>query len=54
MVVNGSAHYRNPKAGLLPRDRTEQALPFEFAGTNYAGPLYYKSNYKRDLKAYVL
>ena len=33
--------YPNPKEGLLPRDRTKQALPFAIVGTNYAGPLHH-------------
>ena len=39
---------------MLPRDRTKQALPFEIVGTDYVGPLYYKSKGKKDLKAYIL
>ena len=49
-----ATHCPNPKPGLLPRDRTEQALPFEIIGTNYTGPLYYKSKGKKDLKACIL
>ena len=33
--------YPNPKEGLLPRDRTKQALAFAIVGTNYAGPLHH-------------
>ena len=40
--------------GLLPRDKTEQVLPCEIVGTDYAAPLYYKSKGKKDLKAYIL
>ena len=47
-------HYLNPKPGLLLRDRTEWVLPFEIIRTDYAGPLYYKSKGKKDLKAYIL
>ena len=47
-------HYPNPKQGLLPRERTEQALPFEIKDTDCEGPLYYKSKGKRDLKACIL
>ena len=43
-------HYPNPKQGLLPRERTEQALPFEIKDTDCEGPVYYKSKGKRDLK----
>lgn len=46
-------HYLVPKPGLLPRVRTEQALPFEIVGTNYVGLLYYKSKGKKYLKAYI-
>ena len=49
-----ATHYVNCKPGLLPRDRTEQALPSEILGTDYLGPLYYKSKGKKDLKAYIL
>ena len=49
-----TTHCPNPKLGLLPRDRTEQALPFEIVGTDYAGPLYYKSKGKKELKPYIL
>ena len=40
--------------GLLPRDKTEQVLPCEIVGADYAAPLYYKSKGKKDLKAYIL
>ena len=49
-----ATHYPNPKPRLLPRDRTEQALPFEILGTDSAVPLYYKSKGKKDLKANIL
>ena len=44
-----ATYYPNPKPGLLPRDRTEQVLPFEMVDIDYAGPLYYKSKSKKDL-----
>ena len=47
-------HYPNPKPGLIPRDKTEHVLPFEIAGTDYAGPFFYKSKGKKGLKAYIL
>ena len=47
-------HYPNPKPGLLPRDRTEQALRFEIVGTSYAAPLYYRFKVKKDLKTYLI
>ena len=46
-----ATHYPYPKPVLLPRDRTEQALPFEIIVADYAGSLYYKSKGKKDLKA---
>ena len=49
-----ATRYPNPEQGPLPRDRTERALSFEIVGTDYAGPLYYKSNGKKYLKAYIL
>ena len=36
--------YANLKSGLLPKNRTEQSVPFEIIGTGYAGLLYYKSD----------
>ena len=48
-----ATHYSNPKPELLPRDRTERALPFEIVGTGYAGWWYYKSKGKKYLKAYI-
>ena len=49
-----ATHYPNPKPGFLTRDRTEQPLPSEIIGTDYVGPLYYKSKGKKDLKTYIL
>ena len=47
-------HYLNPKPGLLPRDKTQQALPFGIIGIDYAGSLHYKSKGKKNLKACIL
>ena len=47
-----ATHHPNPKPGHLLQDK--QASPFEIVGTDYAGPLYYKSKGKKDLKAYIL
>ena len=44
-----STHRPNPRPGLLPKDITEQALPFEIMGSDYVGSLC-----KKDLKAYIL
>ena len=47
-------HYLNPNLVVLPRDRSEQALPFEIVGTVFVVPLFYKSKGKKVLKAYIL
>ena len=44
----------NSKIGHLPRVRTEQNVPFEIVGTDYASPLHHKSKSKKDLKVYIL
>ena len=49
-----ATHYLYPKPGLLPNNITEQALPFEITGTNYAGPLYYKSKGTKNLETCIL
>ena len=42
------------KPGALSKDRTEKCFPFEVIGTNYAGPIYYKTKKKSELNAYIL
>ena len=49
-----SLSYHSPKPGPLPKDRTEKFFPFEVIGTDYAGPIYYKTKKKSELKAYIL
>ena len=49
-----SLPYHPPKPGPLPKDRTEKCFPFEVIGTDYAGPIYYKTKKKSELKAYIL
>ena len=49
-----SLPYHSPKPGPLPKDRTEKCFPFEVIGTDYAGPIYYKTKKKNELKAYIL
>ena len=44
--------FQNP--GPLPEDRTEKRFLFEVIGTDYAGPIYYKTKKKSKLKAYIL
>ena len=43
-----------PKPGPQPKDRTEKCFPFEVKGTDYAGPIYYRTKNKSELKAYIL
>ena len=40
----------SPKPGPLPKYRTEKCFPFEVISTDYAGPVYYKSKKKSELK----
>ena len=49
-----SLPYHSPKTGPLPKDRTEKCFPFEDIGTDYAGPVYYKTKKKNEFKAYIL
>ena len=44
--------YHSPKPGQLPKDRTEKR--FEVVGTDYVGPIYYKTKKKNELKTYIL
>ena len=46
--------YYSPKPGALPKDRPEKWFPFEFIGTDHAGPIYYKNKRKNELKTYIL
>ena len=48
-----SLPYHSPKPGPLPKDQTEKFFPFEVIGTDYAGPIYYKTKKKSELKAYL-
>ena len=49
-----SLPYNSPKPGPLPKDRTERCFSFKVIGTDYAGPIYYKTNKKNELKEYIL
>ena len=49
-----SLPYHSPKTGPLPKDRSEKCFPFEVIGTDYVGPVYYKTKKKNELKAYIL
>ena len=46
--------YPQPKPGPLPKDRSEAAMPFQVTGTDYAGPIYYRTKSKKESKAYIL
>ena len=46
--------YPQPKPGPLPKDRSEAAMPFEVIGTDYTGPIYYRTKLKRESKACIL
>ena len=41
------------KPGPLPNDRTEQVMPFQVTGTDFAGPIYYRNKTKKESKAYT-
>ena len=49
-----SLPYPKVKPGALPNDRTEQAMPFQVIGTDFAGPIYYRTKTKKEQKAYIL
>ena len=49
-----SLPYPEVKPGPLPNDRTEQAMPFQVIGTDFAGPIYYRTKTKKESKAYIL
>ena len=37
-----------------PLERTELSVPYQIIRTNYAGPIYYRTNSKKESKAYIL
>ena len=43
-----------PPIGNLPRDRTEESTAFQVVGVDYAGPIKYLTNGRRERKAYVI
>ena len=49
-----SLPYHSPQPGPLPKDRTKKCLQLEVIGTDYAGPIYYKTKRKSKLKVYIL
>ncbi|PFX34964.1 Uncharacterized protein K02A2.6 [Stylophora pistillata] len=46
--------FGSPPPGNLPIDRTMGSIPFQVLGLDYAGPILYGCNKKRDGKAYIL
>jgi len=40
--------------GILPIDRAMKSVSFQVLGVDFAGPIPYKINKKRDGKAYIL
>ena len=46
--------YPEPKPGPLTKDRTEQCFPLQVIAADYAGPIFYRSETRKDLKAYIL
>ena len=49
-----SIPYHSPKARPLSKDKTEKYFPSEFIGTNYVGPIHYKTKKESELKAHNL
>lgn len=46
--------FRSPPPGNLPIDLTMGSVPFQVLGMDYAGPIPYRLNKRRDRKAYIL
>ena len=46
--------YPGVKLGPLPHNRTEQAIPFQVKGTDFAGPIQFRTKTKKESKAYIL
>ena len=46
--------YHSPNARPLSKDKTGKYFPSELIGTNYAGPIYYKTKKESELKAHIL
>lgn len=46
--------FGSPPPGNLPIDHTMGSIPFQVLGMDYAGPMLYRFNKKRDGKAYIL
>ena len=43
----------NPSTGNLPKERTEGSVPFKSIGVDFAGPIKYFSEMKREMKVYI-
>ena len=46
--------YLDPKPGPLIKDRREKCFPFQVIGVDYAGPIFYRSQTRIDLKAKII
>ena len=46
--------FPNPHPGKLPKGRTEGDLPFQVIGVDYAGPIRYRKQGKKESKAYII
>ena len=46
--------FPNPQPGKLPKDRTEGDRPFQVIGVDYAGPIRYQKQGKKESKAYII
>ena len=44
--------YAGVQRGPLPNDKTEQAMPFQVIGTDFAGPIYYRTK-KKEKKSTI-
>lgn len=44
----------NPPTGNLPRERIAGSVPLKFIGLDFAGPIKYLSNTKKEMKTYFV
>ena len=46
--------HAQPPVGNLPKDRTEESVPFQVIGVDFAGPVAYRTKGNKDGKAYII
>ena len=46
--------YPTPNPGPIPLERTESFMSFQIIGSDYAGPIYYRTKSKKGSKAKIL